>query len=111
MLERAKALVEGLVVYPEALRANLDRARELFFSEAVLLALVGRGAPRQSAYEIVQRNAMKTLAEGGSFREYLAADRDVTKLLPASDLERCFDLSHSLRYANEIVDRALGDER
>src|ERR1700732_3213703 len=49
MLERAAALVEGLVVYPAGLQKNLDRSGELYFSEAVLLALVERGRPRQAA--------------------------------------------------------------
>src|SRR6185436_1533024 len=61
MLERATSLVEGLVVYPENLRKNLERTVGLFFSEAILLALVEKGLGRQDAYVLVQRNAMKAI--------------------------------------------------
>lgn len=107
MLERATGLVEGLVVYPEALKHNLDLSGELFFSEAVLLALIHHGLRRQAAYEMVQRCAMKALTAGGRFRDHLAADPDVTSTLDARELERCFDLSRALAHAGDIVDRAL----
>ncbi len=107
MLERAAGLVEGLVVYPENLKKNLDRTGGLFFSEGVLLALVETGAPRQEAYYWVQRNAMKALHEGASFEESLAADPDVVARLTKEQVRRCFDLSHVLRHVDAILDRAL----
>ncbi|HZF50003.1 MAG TPA: adenylosuccinate lyase [Polyangiaceae bacterium] len=110
MLERATALVDGLVIYPEALRRNLDRSGELYFSEAVLLALVERGKARQGAYEIVQRCAMSALSGEGRFRDRLAADPEVSALLTPEDLARCFDLEHALRHVNAIIDRALAAE-
>ncbi len=76
MLERAAALVSGLVIYPEGLRRNLDRSGELYFSEAVLLSLVQHGRPRQAAYAIVQRCAMAALAGEGRFRDLLGADAE-----------------------------------
>jgi adenylosuccinate lyase len=109
MLERATGLVEGLVVYPGRLRANLDRTGELFFSEAVLLSLVSKGRPRQSAYVLVQRCAMKAIAGEGRFRDNLAADADVAALLSPGELERCFDLDHALSHVDAIIDRALRD--
>jgi adenylosuccinate lyase len=111
MLERAAALVDGLVVYPEALRHNLDRSGELFFSEAVLMALIRRGRPRQAAYEIVQRCAMKALAGEGSFRQHLAAEPEIGASMSTADLEHCFDMKRALSYADVIVDRALGEAK
>jgi adenylosuccinate lyase len=107
MLERAAALVDGLVVYPEGLRRNLDRSGELFFSEAVLLELIQRGKPRQAAYELVQRCAMKAHAGEGRFRDLLAADDELAGLLGEGVLARLFDLDHALAHADTIVDRAL----
>jgi adenylosuccinate lyase len=109
MLERAAGLVDGLVVYPEALRRNLDRAGELFFSEAVLLALVAKGEPRQAAYAVVQRCAMEALAGGRRFRDALAGDPEVAARLTPGELARCFDLDHALAHADAIIDRALRD--
>jgi adenylosuccinate lyase len=111
MLERAAGLVDGLVVYPEALRHNLDRSGELFFSEAVLMALIRRGRPRQAAYEIVQRCAMKALAGEGTFRQHLAAEPEIGASMSTADLEHCFDMKRALSYADVIVDRALGEAK
>jgi adenylosuccinate lyase len=109
MLERATTLVEGLVVYPQRMRQNLERSGGLFFSEAVMLALVGKGLGRQQAYELVQRNAMTAFAGGGEFRALLGADVDVMAKLSQAELDRCFDLDHALRWAETLVERAIAD--
>ena len=107
MLDRARSIVEGLVVYDAKMKANLDRAAELYFSEAVLLALVEAGIARQEAYVLVQRNAMRAWQGDGSFRANLAADADVAKHLSNDKLAALFDIDHALRFAPEIVERAL----
>jgi adenylosuccinate lyase len=107
MLDRATSLALGLVVYPAAMKSNLDRTGGLVFSEAVLLLLVEKGLPRQKAYVLVQRNAMSAIENHGGFREKLEADPDVGQLLTKTEIARCFDLSHALRHANEIVARAI----
>jgi adenylosuccinate lyase len=107
MLERAASLVEGLVVYPERMRENLERSRGLFFSEAVMLALVEKGLPRQAAYEVVQRSAMQAFRGEGDFRALLEADLELRKLVSPSELAECFDLERSLRWAEGLVERAL----
>src|SRR4051812_43349683 len=106
MLERATSLVEGLVVYPENLKKNLDRTGELFFSEAILLRLVDKGLGRQDAYVLVQRNAMKAIEGQGTFRQNLEVDADIGRHLTRGEIAKAFDLEHSLRYAEEIVARA-----
>lgn len=110
MLDRSRGLVDNLVAYPEAMKRNLDAAGSLYFSEAVLLALVEKGKPRQEAYVFVQRNAMKAFHGEGTFRENLEADADVVALIGKDGIARCFDLDHALRYAETIVERALSEE-
>ena len=117
MTSRATGLVKGLVVHPNRMRANLDRTGGLYFSEAVLLALVHSGLPRQRAYEMVQRAALAAINEAaadghvgakpGRFRELLAADADVAGRLTAAQLDALFDLDHHLRHAPAIIQRAL----
>ena len=107
MLDRATALVDGLVVYPENLAKNLARSGGLFFSEALMLAMVERGIARQAAYELVQRSAMRAFAGDGTFRKNLSEDAEVMAPLSPEELARCFDLDHALRHAGAIVDRAL----
>ncbi|HEY1815188.1 MAG TPA: adenylosuccinate lyase [Kofleriaceae bacterium] len=121
MLARATGLVQNLVVHAARMRANLERFGGLYFSEAVLLALVKAGLPRQQAYEMVQRSALAAIheaaAEGlagakpGRFRELLGKDPDITARLDGKALDACFDLDHHLRHAPEILDRALGANR
>jgi adenylosuccinate lyase len=107
MLARATRVIRGLVVHPERMRANLDAAGGLFFSEAVLLALVRAGLGRQKAYEMVQRCALAARAGRGGFRELLAADPDVSEHLDGAALDAAFDLDHHLRHVDSIIDRAL----
>ncbi len=73
-----------------------------------MLELVGKGLARQVAYEMVQRNAMKAFAGEGKFEELLLGDTDMAAYLSPSEIKRCFDLSHALRFAETIVRRAIG---
>src|SRR5688500_635349 len=107
MLDRARSLVDGLVVYPARLKENLDRTGELFYSEAVMIALVQKGLPRQRAYEMVQRNAMRAFEGSGKFRELLGADAELGAKLSPAELDECFDIEHALRYAEALVERAI----
>ena len=107
MLDRARVVVEGLVVYAERMKQNLDKAAELYFSEAVLLALVESGVARQEAYVWVQRNAMRAWKGEGAFRSNLAGDSDVMSKLSQAKLDALFDLDHALRHVPAIVERAL----
>ncbi len=114
MLARATVMVERLVVHPARMRANLDRTDGLYFSEALLLALVKKGLARQTAYVWVQRCALASRGVPGAdpgaptFRALLGADPDVTQHLDATELDACFDLAHHLRHADAILERALG---
>jgi len=110
MLDRATQLVAGLVVYPENLKKNLDKTGGLFFSEAILLALVKKGRPRQKAYELVQKSAMRAFSGDGTFRENLGADPDIQALLDPDELSRLFDLDHALAHVDVIVRRAIESE-
>ncbi len=119
MVRRAASLVDGLVVNADRMRQNLEHTGDLFFSEAVMLALVHKGMARQAAYELVQAQALATsatLGRGGvapgqpSFRTRLASDPDIASRLTPADLDKAFDLQHHLRYAGTIIDRALGDK-
>jgi adenylosuccinate lyase len=110
MVRRAAGLVEGLVVNADRMRRNLELSGGLYFSEAVLLALVRKGMARQAAYELVQRNALAAAAGEGSFRARLTADPEIAARLGAAEIDRAFDLDHHLRHAGAIIDRALAEK-
>ncbi len=107
MLERARGVIEKLVVYPERLYENLARTGGLWASEGVLLALVEKGVGRQDGYVLVQRNAMKAFRGEGPFQSFLLADSDIRGYLSAQEIEAQFDLGRALRHADAIIDRAL----
>ena len=77
MLALLAKLVRGLQVYPENMRANMDKSRGLFASQAVLLKLTEKGLERQKAYEAVQRAALKTWGGDGEFLANLAVFKDL----------------------------------
>ena len=107
MLERTRRLVEGLVVYPDNLRNNLERTHGLWASEAVLLALVESGLGRQEGYVMVQRNAMAAWRGEGNFETLLRADADVVGRLGVEKIATAFSLEHALQHVDAIIDRAL----
>jgi adenylosuccinate lyase len=107
-LHRLAGVVEKLVVYPEAMRRNLDKLGGLHNSQRVLLALTQAGVSREEAYALVQRNAMKTWEEGRDFLSELKADKDVTSRIAPRELEALFDLGYHLKYVDTIFERVFG---
>ncbi len=108
MLNRLAGILERLVVYPEAMRRNLESSGGLVFSQEVLLALARRGATREEAYAWVQDAAMSAREGKGSFRENLKSQPGILKILDAGELERCFDLERQLRNVDRIFERVFG---
>ena len=105
LLDRFAWVMEGLEVYPERMRRNIDAAHGLTFSGAVLLALVEGGLAREAAYAIVQRNALRAFDEELPLRDLLEADPEAAALLDAATLDRIFDLDAALRNASVAFDR------
>ncbi|HET7416869.1 MAG TPA: adenylosuccinate lyase [Solirubrobacterales bacterium] len=102
VLRRMTRVVDGLEVDAARMLENLDRSHGLVFSQPVLLALVAGGLPRDTAYRVVQRNAMAAWEQGKSFRTLLEGDPDVT--LPAEALDEAFDLARAVRNAGRVFD-------
>jgi len=103
MLDRMRWVIEGLEVYPERMRANLEASFGLVNSQTVLVALLSKGdTQRERAYELVQRNAARAWDEGRPFLELLQADPDVTALLDPGEIADCFEVSRYLRNTDAI---------
>ena len=99
-----RAIVEGMTVNVERMRANLDASYGLVFSQPVLLALVESGLGRDDAYRLVQRDAMRTWEEQRPFLDVLRDDPAVVGALGMERLEACFDLGRALEHAGRAVD-------
>jgi adenylosuccinate lyase len=107
-LARLASVVEQLIVYPERMKANLDRLGGLIHSQRVLLALTAKGAAREAAYQMVQRNAMRTWRGEGAFIDFLRADADVIALLSEAEIGELFDLAYHTRHVDTIFRRVFG---
>ncbi len=107
-LARLTGIIDKLVVYPDNMRKNLDRLGGLVHSQRILLALTQKGATREDAYRLVQRNAMKAWSGEGDFFALLKADRDVGKYLSEMELKRHFDLDFHFAHVDEIFRRVFG---
>lgn len=105
MLGKMIAMVDKLLVYPEAMLANMNKTGGLIFSQRVMLALVNKGVLREDAYLWVQRNAMARWLEGADFRTNIENDPDVKKYLTKEEVEECFDPSYMLRNVDLIMSR------
>src|SRR6266496_649429 len=107
MLLKATNLIDGLVVYPERMMENLKATRGLIFSGQLLLALTNKGVSRETAYEWVQRNAMKVWDEDKDFLTLVKVDDDIKSRLSANEIERVFSPDHYLRNVHAIFERVF----
>ena len=107
-LARLAGVIEKLLVFPEAMRANLDQLGGLIHSQRVLLALTQAGMSREDAYAAVQTAAMKIWAGEGDFRDLIEADPGVAKHLGAAELDACFDLAAHGKHVDTIFKRVFG---
>src|SRR5947207_1448227 len=105
MLDRFGWIVDGLVVYPERMRRNIDASHGLVFSHRLLLALVGAGLDRGDAYRIVQRHAMQAWDEERDFREPVFADPQISSRLDPASLEGVFDLAATVQRVDGVFQR------
>ena len=103
MLAEATELLDGLVVYPERMLANIEASGGVVFSQSVLLALIDAGLSRDEAYRIVQEASMQVWRSGGHLRDLLKASASVT--LGPDDIDACFDPSRYTRHARHVIDR------
>jgi adenylosuccinate lyase len=108
ILHKATSVIDGLVVHPERMLQNLQATRGLVFSGQLLLALTQKGVSRETAYEWVQRSAMKVWDENKIFRELLEIDPDITSHLSPRELGAAFALDTYLRNVGAIFDRVFG---
>jgi adenylosuccinate lyase len=109
MLNELRNLVERLQVYPERMQKNLEVTKGLYNSQSILLALTRAGAERKTAYEAVQRAAMKTWKGEGSFAENVKAEPAISSKLSAKDIDRLCSLDIHFKHVDETF-KALGLE-
>lgn len=105
MLRKMISTIDRLLVYPDAMMANLNKTGGLIFSQNLLIALVTKGVLREDAYIYVQRNAMARWLQGADFKTNVEADPDIKKYLTDEEIEKCFDPKPMLRNVDLIFAR------
>ena len=105
MLRIFTNIIDKLLVYPDAMKANIEKTGGLIFSQRVMLALVDTGVLREDAYRWVQRNAMARWLEGADFKTNVKNDADIVKYLSPAEIDECFDTAYPLRNIDTIMAR------
>ena len=109
-LKRLNNVIGNLIIYPKNIQYNLDKLKGLHFSQNVMLKLISKGLLREEAYELVQRNAMKTWKNinsknSKSFYHNLSNDKKVSSLLKNKELKNIFNNKTYLKNINVIYKR------
>jgi adenylosuccinate lyase len=107
LLAKTATLIEKLVVYPARMKKNLELTGGLIFSGQLLLDLAEAGMSREDAYRLLQQHAMNAWQNDLVFRDLVAADPAITKLLSPEKLARTFDLQRQLSNVDAIFARVL----
>ncbi|SDK37096.1 adenylosuccinate lyase [Sediminibacillus albus] len=105
MLHRFSTIVKNLTVFPENMKANIDKTYGVIFSQRVLLTLIDAGMSREEAYDLVQPNAMKAWEEGIPFRELVESEQKITALLSKEQIADCFDYTYHLKNVDGVFER------
>ena len=107
MLRRMIYVLGNLCVYPENMKRNLEKSGGTVFSEKVFLALVDKGIPRDTAYRMVQRHALKVGRDGGDLKKELIQDAEISRYLPAQEIEKVWGVKHHLANVDLIFRRVF----
>ena len=107
MLNRLSYILDSLKIHPQNIKRNLELTRGLVHSQKVLLKLVDKGLSREKAYEIIQKNAIKTWNARSRFREILLKDKDVKNHLSEGELDECFKIENDLKFVDHVFKRVF----
>ncbi len=107
LIDKTEWLIDGLVVYPSRMRANLDALGGVTASGQLLLKLTESGMTREEAYAVVQPMAMRVWDEGANFREMVMSDERVKERISREELDALFDVKRQLRNVDKIFERVF----
>ena len=106
IIHRMIFILDGLIVYPDAMKENLERTGGLFYSQSLLLKLVEKGITREEAYALVQDNAMRVWKKEGTLRELAGRDAKIGALLGEGELDAIFDIAGYLEKIDYVFKNA-----
>ena len=104
MLHLTINILGGLQVNEERMRKNIDLSQGRAMSEAVMIALVGRGMSRQEAHELLRILAIKSETERQPFKKALLEDKVVASKLSEEDVDKALNPHNYLGTAIKQID-------
>ena len=107
LLAKTLWLVDGMRVYPERMRRNLESTRGLIFSGQLLLDLAAAGMLREQAYARVQGHAMRASEAEGDFRHSIESDAEILNFLSLEQIQRAFSVDRYLEHVDRIFARVF----
>jgi len=108
MTKEMISVLKGLQVYPKNMMANIWNTRGLIFSQRVLLALIDKGLPRETAYKLVQKTAMRVWKDKKTnLKDLLLAEKEIKSRFSKKEIENLFNLNYHLKHVGTIFKRVL----
>ncbi len=108
MMVRLTKVLSKLVVYPKQMMKTLEQTGGLIYSQRLLLALINKGAIRKIAYEQVQKHAMASWKNEGTFQLLIEQDSFISKHLSTKEIATCFNPQAYVRHQQQIFRRVFG---
>ena len=105
ILDLFRGIIEGMRVYPDRMKQNMEVTRGLLFSQRLMLTLIERGVSRDDAYKLMQSNSARTWDEDRDFRELVRRDSGVRAHLDDSELDEIFDYGYYVRFVDDVFER------
>ena len=104
-LRRFRGIIDGLVVYEDTMRENMEATHGLYNSQRLMLKLIDKGLSREEAYDRVQPLAMTAWEEERPFQEVVAGADAITEVLSADEIDEAFDPTYHVRNVDRIFRR------
>lgn len=105
MLHKLCGILGDLFVYPENMLKDMVKSMGLIFSQHVLLTLIEKGMLRETAYDVVQKNAMRAWEEQVPFKSLIEKEAVVQERLTEAELDDCFNLAYHYTHVDDIFHR------
>jgi adenylosuccinate lyase len=115
MIQKLTWVIDGLIVFPERMLANMEMGYGVTASQQVKVALLNEGLEPDTVYYFVQQCAFKAVEQKYPFRQVLLEEPiNTTKsegnlridmILTTEELDKCFDYKNQLRYLEEAMAR------
>src|SRR5271163_3001440 len=109
LLAKTLWLIDGMRVYPNRMKKNLDSTNGLIFSGQLLLDLAAAGMLREEAYAQVQKHALEAWETGGDFRAAVESDEKILSYLSIAQINTAFSLDRHLAHVDQIFARVFGE--